>query len=50
MIMSRVPPQFGVGQLSSQILQLQVELLQVPGPVRLSLRVRLWDGAQRCHR
>lgn len=42
--------QFGISQLPSEIFQLQVELLQVPGTDRLPLCMRLWNGAQRCHR
>lgn len=42
--------QLGFSKLPSQILQFQMELLQVSGPLWLPLCLCLWNGAQRSHR
>ncbi len=43
-------PQLGIGQFSPQVFQLQMEFLQVPGPVRFALRLCFWNRTQCCYR
>lgn len=42
--------QFGLCHLSPQILQFQMEFLQIPGSLRLSVHLCLWNRAKCCHR
>ncbi|PIO11620.1 hypothetical protein AB205_0181670, partial [Aquarana catesbeiana] len=41
--------QFGICQFPSQVLQLQMEFLQVSGPIRITLYLCLWNRAELCY-